>query len=250
MVSPKVNVFENNAYPVRDDVSKDDPHGYLSGGEAHYLWYFMQGSIMDPGVRQNLRDSWGLCQRHITCWLLIESAFRHDYLHGPSILMEDLICRAQNCFSPYKIPMIIALRLRNNKPCLMCSLGYNAASKGYLMTEMLERSRDSSYFVRFIGETELYWRQFICPRCFGDVNKGGMLCRTHLIQELYGNKYSWITEQEPFINYICRQLILYARSFRWECRGTETVEAKASLISAAGWLSGWTELINLFEKWR
>lgn len=36
----------------------------LSGGEIHYLWWFIQGSIMNPDTRYKLRDSWGLCERH------------------------------------------------------------------------------------------------------------------------------------------------------------------------------------------
>jgi hypothetical protein len=37
----------------------------------------------------------------------------------------------------------------------------------------------------------------------------------------------------------------YRESFRWEKRGTETVEDRAALISAAGWCSGWRSLLAL-----
>lgn len=226
-----------------------DSSAYLSSGEVHWYWYFMQGSIMNPITRHQLRDSWGFCSRHMVGWLLIESAFRHNYFHGPSILMEDLIGRAQNCFFRYQVPFIVALRLRNKKICLGCDLGFNSGTNGYATEEMLTRSRDVSYLTRFAGETELYWSKFVCPRCLGNAD-AGMLCRTHLIQELLQNNYSSIDMQEAFIRYLFEQLAIYSRSFRWECRGTETTECKASLISAAGWLGGWAEWINLIEKWR
>jgi len=58
----------------------------LSDGEIHYLWWYMQGSIMDPGVRQRLRRAWGMCGRHAWGALAVETAFRPGFLHGPALL--------------------------------------------------------------------------------------------------------------------------------------------------------------------
>jgi hypothetical protein len=243
-------VFDNDLEQAHSFIPDHDDNGYLSNGEVHYLWYFMQGSIMDPYVRRQLRNSWGFCQRHMAGWLIIESAFHNNYLHGPSILLDDLIGRAQNCLSRYQVPMVAAVRLRNKKPCLMCSLGYNEKSTGYANADVMRRGLDMSYLRQFAHETGKYWRKFVCPQCVGDPKNEGTLCRTHLIQELSHNKYSSINKQETSINYLYEQLTFFSRSFRWEYRGTATTECKASLISAAGWLSGWTEFINLIDKWR
>ena len=243
-------MFNYELDKVSDVIPIFDSRSYLSAGEVYWYWYFIQGSIMDPYTRRHLRDSWGFCQRHMAGWLLIESAFRHNFFHGPSILLNDLIDRARNCFSRYQVPFIVALRLRNKKICLGCDLGYDSETKGYASMEMLIRSRDISYLAQFADETELYWRKSVCPRCLGSSEVDGMLCRIHLIQELLQNKYSSFNVLAAFINYLSEQLTLYSRSFRWECRGTETIECKASLISAAGWLSGWNELINLIENKR
>lgn len=62
----------------------------LSPGEVHFLWWFMQGSIMDPEMRRHLRLAWGMCDRHGVGALGAEAAFRHGYLHGPAILYAPL----------------------------------------------------------------------------------------------------------------------------------------------------------------
>jgi hypothetical protein len=245
-----INVFDTNLDQFHDSAADHNIRGYLSNGEVHYLWYFMQGSIMDPDVRRQLRNSWGFCQRHMAGWLIIESAFHNNYLHGPSILLDDLIGRAQKHLYRYQVPMVAAVRLRNKKPCLMCSLGYNKKSTGYANANIMRRGLDMSYLRQYAHETGIYWRKFVCPQCVGDPENEGILCRTHLIHELSQNKNSSINSQSASIDYLHEQLTFFSRSFRWEYRGTETSECKASLISVAGWLSGWTEFINLIDKWR
>ena len=36
----------------------------LSVGEIHYLYWYIQGSIMFPEIRRDLRKAWGFCERH------------------------------------------------------------------------------------------------------------------------------------------------------------------------------------------
>ncbi len=222
------------------------PTHYLSDGEIYYLWFFIQGAIMDPFVRRQLRNSWGFCQRHTVGWLSVESAFHPDYLHGPSILLSDLIERAHNCLHRYKVPLILATGLKNKRPCFMCALGYNSKSAGYAREDIVELGSDVGHLVRFAVETKPYWQKYICPRCVP--NTGGVLCRSHLIQELSHSRLSSIPHQQQFTDYILEQLALLGRSFQWEFRGSETTECQASLISAAGWLNGWTELMNFVDK--
>jgi hypothetical protein len=65
-----------------------------SAGEIHYLWWYMQGSIMNQGVRLRLLKAWGFCERHAWIALLVESSFRRRFLLGPAIVYEDIISRA------------------------------------------------------------------------------------------------------------------------------------------------------------
>lgn len=70
----------------------------LSDGELHYVWWFIQGSIMEADVRWRLRRAWGMCQRHAWGALAAEAAFRDNYFHGPAILYEDILERALRAF--------------------------------------------------------------------------------------------------------------------------------------------------------
>ncbi len=54
----------------------------LSSGEVHFLWWFIQGSIMDIDVFWRLRRAWGLCERRTTAWLVVEAAFRMAFCTG------------------------------------------------------------------------------------------------------------------------------------------------------------------------
>jgi hypothetical protein len=224
-------------------------HDYLSTAEVYFLWYFMQGSIMYPETRHQLVKSWGFCQRHMLGWLLIESAFYHHYFHGPSILLADLIERANDCFQFYGIPSLLALRLRSRGNCMMCSLGYNLNTEGYITADVLTKSKDISYLLEFARETEAYWSKSVCHKCTGGKEGEGILCRHHMMEELMHGQHSTLDRQALFIKYLNEQISFFAGTFQWENRGTETVECKAALISAAGWLKGWTEFINFYHKW-
>ena len=131
----------------------------------------------------------------------------------------------------------------------MCDMGYTLNSSGrYAMVEVLTRGRNTQHILDFAGETVVYWRKFVCPQCTGNQDMEGILCRPHLLQELFHNKYSSFLEEKDFLSYLTAQVEFFSRSFRWEYHGTETAECKAALITAAGWLNGWTELVNFIDN--
>jgi len=96
----------------------------LSDGEVHFLWSFIQGSIMIPETRRALRRAWGMCQRHSYGFLAVDAAFRHGWLHAPTILYADLMERARAALDIGGLfwPARLAARLRARGPCLMCGL--------------------------------------------------------------------------------------------------------------------------------
>ena len=218
---------------------------YLSDGEIHFLWHFIQGSIMEPVMRQRLRRTWGFCQRHAWGFLAIECAFRDGYLHGSAILYEDLMERAQTAFISSRRGSA-AWRLRNRGPCPMCDLGYGLHSVGYAQPAVLDRGRDSTNLRRFASETRQYWERYVCGQCLG---QGGMepRCRPHLLADMSQGRLGNLEAEEGFVRYLLNHLKAYSRSFRWEWQDTETSEDRVSLISAVGWLSGWTELLELLK---
>ncbi len=212
----------------------------LSGDEVHFLWTFIQGSIMIPETRATLRRHWGMCGRHSLGFIAVEAAFRHAFLHGPAILYEDLMdraCRALAARGPLSAPWIVH-RLRETGPCLMCELGYGPgpASSRYAPEGVVERGRDLSQIRAFAGATVSWWRATVCGRCAGDGRRAR--CRAHLRQDLLRGVAD-PAEQRALVVRIAEHLRRYSRSFRWEDRGTETAEDRAALVSAAGWCSGW-----------
>ena len=71
-----------------------------SDAEVHFVWHFIQGSVMYTETRWRLRRHWGLCERHSFALLAIELAFRPTYLLDQAILYSNLMRRAQIALSP------------------------------------------------------------------------------------------------------------------------------------------------------
>jgi hypothetical protein len=149
-----------------------DPNAPLSRGEVNFLWWFIQGSIMDADVRWRLRDGWGLCERHTAAWLSVEVAFHHGYLHGPAVLYADLMQRARAAFhlpAPLAERPValrrVARRLTPRGPCHFCGLGLGPASDGYIPDERLRVGRDRAPLRAFMEQTQPFWRGFVCGIC-------------------------------------------------------------------------------------
>jgi hypothetical protein len=220
----------------------------LSEGEIHYLWWFIQGSIMVPEIRHRLRRAWGFCERHAWGELLVEAAFYQGYMHGPALLYEDLLKPALPAFclqGPLK-NLRLARNLRNRGPCHMCEMGYGPESKGIVNPERIERGRDVTQLFTLARRTEKYWEKAICGRCAG--NGSIQRCRRHLIEDASMGLIDRFSTHSALVEYIFHHLSLYYRSFRLEFHGTETEEDRAALISAVGWCSGWGIFLSILVK--
>ncbi len=116
----------------------------LSDGEIHYLWWFIQGSIMSPSVRERLWDGWGMCERHAWGFISVEASFRQGYMHGHTVLYEDLMSRAAAAFvirGPTQGWRIMR-RIKERGPCLMCEMEYGPHSKGSIDADRVRKGRD------------------------------------------------------------------------------------------------------------
>ena len=201
---------------------------------------------MDPDIRRRLRRAWGMCPRHAAGYLVVESSLRHGYLHGPAILYEDLMERAAAAVTAGGLlkELRIAARLRNAGPCLMCEMGFDRGRGAPESSAgVVAEGRDLSYLREYGQAGRLHWEPTVCDRCAG--GRGGVRCRMHLVDELEHGRLDDLAAQRALAGRITRHLIGYARSFRWEHRGTETDEDRAALISAVGWCSGWGELLQV-----
>ena len=216
----------------------------LSDGEVHYLWWFIQGSIMEPDIRWRLRRAWGMCGRHAWGALSAEAAFHYGYLHGSAVLYEDLVSRALRAFRLKGAwqAQRLARRLRATVPCLICEMGLSASSRGMARAELIEEGRDTNALRAFAEETRVYWRRTVCGRCADD--GGDPRCRPHLLEEASGDSGARLAEHRALVKDIFEHLRVYRQSFVWEYHGTDAVEDRAALISAVGWCSGWRPWIE------
>ena len=220
----------------------------LSDGEIHYLWWFIQGSIMEPSIRQRLTRAWGFCGRHAWGALAVEAAFRHEYLHGPAVLYEDLMGRACRGFArtASRPASSLGRAIRATALCYMCEDRYERQGRGAAREEIFEQGRDARSFLAFAEVTRCYWRATVCGRCSGDHSR--LRCRPHLAEEAFRGHDVDVQMQSELARYILEHVRAYARSFRWECRDTETDEDRAALLSAVGWCTGWEAWLPLLGR--
>ena len=222
----------------------------LSDGEVHFLWWFIQGSIMNPETRERLQRAWGMCARHAVALLSVEAAYRHGWMHACALLYLDLVERAvaalttRGLFSEDRA----IRRLHATGPCLMCELAVERSDGGAASADLLNRGHDRTQLGVFTIETERHWRPLVCRACSPGAT--GALCRRHLITEHGLDPADDVRSERAALGYIARHLIRYARSFRWQDRDTDTAEDRAALIDAVGWCSGWSGLLEIIGELR
>jgi hypothetical protein len=221
------------------------PPPELSDGEVNFLWWFMQGTIMDTEVRQALRQGWGLCERHTLGWLCVEAAFRAGYLHGPAILYAELMARACDAVAARRRPSSrrIGARLRASAPCHICALGYGPQSKGYGREDRLRIGRDPSNLRSLLHECAGAWQPYVCGQCAGD--RRHARCREHLIDALPAIDAADLAEQARLVESIAQGAARYESSYRWELRGSDTVDDRGAFVAAVGWCCGWGGLLRI-----
>lgn len=221
------------------------PRTVLSEGEVHFLWWFIQGSIMDLETRRRLWRAWGMCERHGSAWLSVEAAFRHCYLHSLAIVYSELMERASRAFE-MSGPLAgtrLARRLRLRGPCLMCELELGPdSSGGFVSAERVAEGRDLSQLRRFMAESARHWRGAVCGRCASTA--AASRCRVHLLLDLERDPAIELAPHRALVAKIAAHVVRYSVSFRWEQRGTDTAEDRAALVSAVRWCGGWSALLG------
>jgi hypothetical protein len=220
----------------------------LSPGEIHFLWWFIQGSIMNPSTRHRMRKAWGFCERHAWGWMAVEAAFRSGYMHGPAVLYEDVMGLASTAFKMHGPAQHGRLkrRLRQKGPCLMCEEEYGPDSTGFVKKKIVQQGRDLSELLGLARRTEPHWRKSVCGTCAGTASN--RRCREHLIEDESMGLADDIPAHSALVNYISAHLVKYARSFQFQYKGSQTEEDTAALISAVGWCSGWGLFLSIMNE--
>ena len=219
----------------------------LSDGEVDFLWWFIQGSIMDAEVRARLNAHWGMCARHALAFFCVEAAFRPHLIHGSTILYNELMHRADHLLGGHGLysvaPAGVARhRLRPSGPCHMCSLGYGPESPGNAPPERLAHGRDLANARAFASENRDGWLPYVCGQCAG--NSSEVLCRAHLIAAMEHDGASALRHHGVTVSRISGHLGRFEHAFRWDSRGTDSAEDRGALIAAIGWCGGWGEILQ------
>lgn len=238
------------AHVLSSSTSRSPPAGLrLSDGEIDFLWWFIQGSIMDADVRARLDAHWGMCPRHALGFFTVEAAFRPHLIHGSAILYNELMARAVRVLAGglygFAPATIMRRRLQPGGPCHMCSLGYHADTPGNSPPERLAQGRDLANARSFARDNRRGWVPYICGRCAGTDNPA--LCRLHLIESVTHNHGQDLKVQRQAVIGISTHLGRFEHAFRWDSRDTDTDEDRGALVAAIGWCSGWQDILQTFD---
>ncbi|POR51502.1 hypothetical protein B0G62_10635 [Paraburkholderia eburnea] len=227
--------------------SRPPPALALSDGEIDFLWWFIQGSIMDAGVRIRLYAHWGMCARHALGFFCVEAAFRPHLIHGSTILYNELMRRASHLLEGHGVCSLAPTgvtrhRLRSSGPCHMCNLGYGPASSGNAPPERIAQGRDLANARAFARANRDGWLPHVCGQCAG--TGSDTLCRRHLIESPDRDGALALRLHGAAATRIAEHLARFEHSFRWDSRGTDSAEDRGALIAAIGWCSGWGEILQ------
>lgn len=229
--------------PLRSRHSGAEPP-LLGDGEIHFLWWFIQGSIMDPEMRARLARAWGFCERHGLGYLAVDAAYRHGFLHGPAILFDDLMARALRALarSGPLAERRAHLGLRSGGPCPLCDLSMSPGSNaGAFTASLLRQGRDLTQLRQLARSGQGGWAPHVCGACAGDDRPS--FCRRHLIAALDRGDVDARPNGLATVEAIAAGVATYHRACRWEDRGTDTASDRGALIAALGWCGGWEEIL-------
>ncbi len=208
----------------------------LSNAEVRQLLAFLDGAIMDSGVRHHLWRSWGLCDRHGWAYALLEIETTGGRPFSTTILLADLIRRAARLMRrtrhlPWPVPLH---RLRPAASCFTCefvamSARVNAGRSAHLDSV---GTLQSDRFTARMRKSEPIWLPSVCPACGGGQ---GPVCRPHLVR---GQNPGSREELEGYLLGLSGRLATYLGSMTWRGPVASELEGVA-WIEGLGWLYGW-----------
>jgi len=222
----------------------------MTDGEIHFLWWFIQGSIMTPETWHSLVRGYGFCERHAWVHLSVEMSFRRRHFLGPVILYRALIEKSVQAIDACRgrRSRLFLRQLQATGPCFLCALSINHAARGAAPASRLDRGRDSSGLRDFASSLAPLWHPIVCTSCAGTPSKVVVSprCRSHLLADLRSHKPVDLSWQHTTLEELSVRLAQYEASF---VAGADEPndQDRAALIAAAGWCSGWRPLLTLLS---
>jgi len=238
------------ATPISDqrDVVDGSRPLAITDGEIHFLWWFIQGSIMTPETRNALLRGFGFCERHAWVNLSVEMAFRKRHFLGSVILYRALVEKAVQAIQARKRRGLRSPlnRLQAAGPCFLCALNIGHAGAGAAPPARLERGRDSSGLRSFAARLAPLWLPQVCTDCANEAGTPAR-CRPHLLAALKSDNPIDLSRVGPTLQELAVRLGRYEKSFV-AGEGQPSDQDRAALIAAVGWCSGWRPLLGLLRS--
>lgn len=215
----------------------------LTTVETKQLWWFHDGAIMSPAVRQRLRAAWGFCPRHT--WLHFSSECElRGTPRGTIVLYEDLLGRAVEAVGARRG---WASRLAADDACLTCEYlevgdTHRIEQDWISETAAVNRRRRTTVLLQ---QSRGIWFPRTCPPC---ADGSGIRCRQHLIAGPDGpagaaeraRLAEWLTG-------IHRRVDGVSRAISWPRRPVRPDEW-AALVETLGWFAGWDGARGLLDE--
>ncbi|HUY60593.1 MAG TPA: hypothetical protein VMW49_01840 [Candidatus Dormibacteraeota bacterium] len=213
--------------------------------EVRHLAAFMDGAIMVPEVRWELRRHWGLCDRHSWLYTVLEVEARGGA--GPfstAILLEDLLQQAVAVLRRRALlPWALAQRpLRRRGRCFTCDyqglVGERGSGAGAATASLAPADRAAGT-CRLVAAAAPQWRRRACPRCLpGPPGPEAVPCRVHLLQDAAPPDRAAVTAA---LGDLALRLHRYVRSLTWRGPVVGPPEL-AAWVEALGWTGGWARV--------
>ncbi|MHB1892608.1 MAG: hypothetical protein ACYCTZ_03805 [Candidatus Dormibacteria bacterium] len=210
----------------------------LSRAELKQLNSFLDGAIMDSGVRHHLWKGWGLCGRHAWAYSVVEVEAFGGRPFSTTILYEDLLGRAvRSLHRSHHLPWTVALhRLRSSASCFTCDYLRIAAA-----TTPGDPVGKFPRVGRLLLGSQPSWEPAACPRC---AQGRGPICRPHL---LAGGSPGERAQLEAYLAALDGRLQVFLRSMTWRGPVADDLE-KVAWIEALGWFHGWEPAFQLAAR--
>ncbi|TFC03348.1 hypothetical protein [Cryobacterium sp. MDB2-33-2] len=228
-----------------------DPDHNLSVEEVKLLWSFLHGDIMIGGIRQRLREHWGLCPRHSWAHAVVEielwqAGAGQRAGHQPfeiGILYEDLLdtmIRKLTDSRPRSRMSVLTPRgicpiCRDLRGPTIPGIG----GGGYAGSDSAALTIEANQMIHmrlWAAGTRTLWH--VCPSCAGTPNDvNGVLCRPHILQRGSLTNEDARTLVDKLSD--TRDLLVPLVESMTQSGRPSTGTADASWIQALGWFHGW-----------
>lgn len=229
--------------------------GGLSEQEVGALWAFLHGDIMIGGVRERIREHWGLCPRHawghavveIELWEQGAGARQGHQPFDVGVLYQDLLdAMIRRLGSSPRSPR---RTLRGRGRCYLCQqldappevLARQIGYAGFGSGPLTEETNRLAYTRQWLKETAGQWQPQLCPRCLP--GSTGQICRLHLLAGDGPDEATVIAATDHLHDVRARLGVLI--DSMTEHGRPSTPAADASWIQALGWFHSWSFPIDL-----